>query len=1036
MKRYISIFIAAICGILATYAESVSVANVTIEKGKTANAYIKLTNTATDLVSFQMDLTLPSGITLNKAGCKLSSSRFTDSDQELTIGLQADGSYRLTSTSFALTPISGTSGTIITLKLSASTSAVTGTATLSNIIFATSNSEKVTVADASFKISAVVKATGISLNTPSLTLTSEGQTSTLTATVTPSNATNKSVTWTSSDEAVATVSTSGVVTAVGNGTATITAKTKDGTNLTATCEVTVSYPVYVTNTFTMQCARGYVYGNSTKLVGTTDASQASEFAIVTYEDETYLYDATNKAFVCHSELGWTRNTGNIALESSSDLSKIVKNLSFGETGIDSYPYYLAEGVYNTWLNMDGSRNVYMNTWTNFESGNGGNTYKVETVDDAFDYSEAMALLDAYFHPTATLSYAISDDSGIVFTSDAVPATVGATITELPDEFKKDYCSYTVTPKTIMAGSNTVNVSVTYNLPFEISTSMSDAKWYLMTLRGHYVYYDAENSDVRTDQSSMDNTDAYQWAFFGNPYEGIRVANREAGQFLDNTADYVQLSEEGYSWTLVSLNGTTTFGLYNGSKYVNEQNHSEHHLIYWTHFTDDTGSQFTIEEVPNAIVAVTYELYDVNGATPLTSVTVNQASGSEVAIPTALESYRNSFFDFTTSGTIGNSDCTIKVTRSLTDASIVYPISKLSNNKAYTIVCARGGLSTTGEYLASPCKEALGLEAKPFAIINVEGYNYLYSIDDEKFVTYNSSQEVPLATTVNNGDAIGFEKTSMAKPSFALRFENSTSKYVNSSANYTYGIVINSWGGSRYWDDGNQYIIYEVGDFDPTDAIEMLNVSYNDNGVTDAQYAAANNVIEAEHQYCIYTLVDGTRYYLAADGYLTTTPTTADIYTFHQTTGDNLFRSPGWKLDAYFSNPNLSYGASGSLLPHGHIRLNMFYNRDDWEGQVWYLGDNGCYAVRATNADSNQFGAATFWTVLDSDNDGTPEADYAWEPAFVWRLESDLTVGVEEVKSERLRGAFDLGGRLVNRQSVNRQMPKGVYIVGGKKVIVK
>lgn len=69
-----------------------------------------------------------------------------------------------------------------------------------------------------------------------------GQTGTLTATVKPNNATNKTVTWTTSNEKVATVANNGVVTAVGKGTATITAAA-DGK--TAACKVTVKEPAHV-----------------------------------------------------------------------------------------------------------------------------------------------------------------------------------------------------------------------------------------------------------------------------------------------------------------------------------------------------------------------------------------------------------------------------------------------------------------------------------------------------------------------------------------------------------------------------------------------------------------------------------------------------------------------------------------------------------------------------------------------------------------------------------------------------------------------
>jgi len=82
-----------------------------------------------------------------------------------------------------------------------------------------------------------VLVTGVSLNKTSSILT-VGDTETLTATVLPLNATNKNVTWTSSNTSVATID-NGVVTAKAAGTATITATTEDG-NKTAACVVIVN----------------------------------------------------------------------------------------------------------------------------------------------------------------------------------------------------------------------------------------------------------------------------------------------------------------------------------------------------------------------------------------------------------------------------------------------------------------------------------------------------------------------------------------------------------------------------------------------------------------------------------------------------------------------------------------------------------------------------------------------------------------------------------------------------------------------------
>ena len=82
-----------------------------------------------------------------------------------------------------------------------------------------------------------VRVTGVSLNKNTLKL-KEGATETLIATVTPANADDKSVTWSSDHPEVATVNANGKVTAVKAGSCTITVKTNDG-GKTATCEVIV-----------------------------------------------------------------------------------------------------------------------------------------------------------------------------------------------------------------------------------------------------------------------------------------------------------------------------------------------------------------------------------------------------------------------------------------------------------------------------------------------------------------------------------------------------------------------------------------------------------------------------------------------------------------------------------------------------------------------------------------------------------------------------------------------------------------------------
>ena len=90
---------------------------------------------------------------------------------------------------------------------------------------------------ATCQVSVIAKVASVNLNKDKITLT-EGQSETLTATVLPENANDKSVSWSSSATDIASVDQNGKVTAVKAGTATITVTTKDG-GKTATCQVMV-----------------------------------------------------------------------------------------------------------------------------------------------------------------------------------------------------------------------------------------------------------------------------------------------------------------------------------------------------------------------------------------------------------------------------------------------------------------------------------------------------------------------------------------------------------------------------------------------------------------------------------------------------------------------------------------------------------------------------------------------------------------------------------------------------------------------------
>ncbi|MCR5505676.1 MAG: Ig-like domain-containing protein [Bacilli bacterium] len=108
--------------------------------------------------------------------------------------------------------------------------------------------------DISINVSAI-KVTSVILSSTALDL-KEGQSSTLTATVSPSNATDTSITWSSGTESVATVTSAGVVTAIKEGSAVITATANDGSGAKGTCIVTVSKQTTTTATITVSGTHG------------------------------------------------------------------------------------------------------------------------------------------------------------------------------------------------------------------------------------------------------------------------------------------------------------------------------------------------------------------------------------------------------------------------------------------------------------------------------------------------------------------------------------------------------------------------------------------------------------------------------------------------------------------------------------------------------------------------------------------------------------------------------------------------------------
>ena len=196
---------------------------VTAVKAGTANITATSANgkKATCAVTVKAKIIDVTGVTFNKTTLSL-----TEGDSEtLTATILPDNA-----TDKTLTWASDDTA-IATVVNGKVTAVKAGTA---NITATSANGKKATCA-VTVKAK-IIDVTGVTFNKTTLSLT-EGDSETLTATILPDNATDKTLTWASDDTAIATVDKDGKVTAVKTGTANITATSKNGKS--ATCTITV-----------------------------------------------------------------------------------------------------------------------------------------------------------------------------------------------------------------------------------------------------------------------------------------------------------------------------------------------------------------------------------------------------------------------------------------------------------------------------------------------------------------------------------------------------------------------------------------------------------------------------------------------------------------------------------------------------------------------------------------------------------------------------------------------------------------------------
>lgn len=253
-------------------------------------------------------------------------------------------------------------------------------------------------------------------------------------------------------------------------------------------------------------------------------------------------------------------------------------------------------------------------WINFSTGwHYGVTGAWTSADDGNNFT-ITKVADTELQ-SIEVTYTVTFNGETVATVTRTQFAGDAAVLDAADQ--KAFVTYTYSPATIETGTTAVAVTATANLPFTPSTSYADAKWYYAKFNavagGAWVYDVSADPNVKTPTTYTEGDENAQWAFIGNPYTGYTIINKAAGdgKVLTTTAGAASDGADGGStyaymadtdasamqtWTLAEwskISGGFTVANSEGVR-LNRRNAAN--LAYWT--AADAGSVVSLTAVPD------------------------------------------------------------------------------------------------------------------------------------------------------------------------------------------------------------------------------------------------------------------------------------------------------------------------------------------------------------------------------------------------------------------------------------------------------
>lgn len=410
---------------------------------------------------------------------------------------------------------------------------------------------------------------------------------------------------------------------------------------------------------------GYYLYVDDDLKHTSDKTQASQFAFVGDAANGFQIYAKGDAEKCV----YLTNTTSTSVDNVNyGVSTTNYKWTLGTHGSADSPFYsfYQTGPYTTTPTLQCTLNYHAGSSTVW-------TWTHSNAPGSADCKIIFEVGDVETAELANITYQYQMNGSVVSSQD-INAEVGAAF---PDLTLPAYCTSSESKPegTVSVGdaNKTYTYNITWNGPFKYSSTLDDAKWYLMTLgKGDnnklpvVRYVDGQNYMTLEE---TDNTFSYakndQWAFVGNPFDGFKIYNRaNNGRLIattEITTDGAKTTFPYVSTEALPSNFTELWDIYKAvlgdgqtaidggfaigehgivankinrrwQKVTSNYITSDYRLAFWTTGSDN-GSTFTVSQADlpdlslNAFGGKTYASFYIDYPVEVTSDNVKVYTGT-------------------------------------------------------------------------------------------------------------------------------------------------------------------------------------------------------------------------------------------------------------------------------------------------------------------------------------------------------------------------------------------------------------------------